>query len=380
MKRIMLCSLFVGTICISQAQDQTINGATFKVNGNVGIGTVNPQRTLSIQKNIETAYSNSNLNEFGDTSDIISLQNTGNSAPSLYTSIFFRTKGSSGDATGRLLLVNKSAGSGAFTFHLRDNSHIGETQEKMRLDSDGNLGIGNSNPSQALVVQKSIETNYSTTNTSEFGDSSDIASLFNSGNTSSSLFTSLFFRNEGNSGIASGRIMLLNHSSGSGAFAFHLRDNSHTGETQEKMRLDSNGNLGIGTTDTKGFKLGVNGKIAATEVKVATYSNWSDFVFRKGYQLPTLRQVEEHIRDKGHLKNIPSAEEVHKNGFFLAQMNAKLLQKIEELTLYTIEQEKKIESQNIEITKLQKETKLLKSINKRLFIIESQVKKLEKHL
>ncbi len=105
-------------------------------------------------------------------------------------------------------------------------------------------------------------------------------------------------------------------------------------------------NVGIGTRDTKGFRLGVKGKIAAEEVKVAIYNNWSDFVFENEYNLPSLKEVEKHINEKGHLKDIPSASEVAKNGIFLGDMNAKLLQKIEELTLYTIQQQKELEAQH----------------------------------
>ncbi len=101
------------------------------------------------------------------------------------------------------------------------------------------------------------------------------------------------------------------------------------------------GNVGIGTTDTKGYKLGVKGKIAAEEVKVALYNSWPDFVFEDSYALPSLQEVERYIQEKGHLENIPSAEEVAENGIQLGAMNAKLLQKIEELTLYIIEQDKK---------------------------------------
>jgi len=102
----------------------------------------------------------------------------------------------------------------------------------------------------------------------------------------------------------------------------------------------SSGNAGIGTTDTKGYKLAVNGKIRAQEIKVET-DNWPDYVFKPDYQLPTLEQTEQHIKLKGHLPGIPSAEEVKKNGIDLGNMNAKLLKKIEELTLYLIEIERK---------------------------------------
>ncbi|QLE02013.1 hypothetical protein HX109_10775 [Galbibacter sp. BG1] len=102
------------------------------------------------------------------------------------------------------------------------------------------------------------------------------------------------------------------------------------------------GNMGIGIISPGSWKLAVNGKIRAKEIKVET-SGWSDFVFDEGYNLPKLDEVEKHIQEKGHLKDIPSAEEVSENGIFLGEMNAKLLQKIEELTLYVIEQNKRIE-------------------------------------
>ncbi len=131
------------------------------------------------------------------------------------------------------------------------------------------------------------------------------------------------------------------------------------------------GNVGIGTTDTKGFKLGVKGKIAAEEIMIALHDQWADFVFYDNYELPTLDEVESHIKEKGHLKDIPSAEEVKENGVFLGEMDAKLLQKIEELTLYTIQQEKKIR-------KLEKENLELKSVSDRVLEIEKLLKSIKK--
>jgi len=106
-------------------------------------------------------------------------------------------------------------------------------------------------------------------------------------------------------------------------------------------------NVGIGTLSPS-EKLSVNGKIRAKEIKVEN-ANWPDFVFAKSYGLPTLKETEKHIKEKGHLPGIPSAEEVKANGVDLGDMNAKLLQKIEELTLYLIEQNRKIERQALEL-------------------------------
>ncbi|CAM1364515.1 conserved hypothetical protein [Tenacibaculum sediminilitoris] len=129
--------------------------------------------------------------------------------------------------------------------------------------------------------------------------------------------------------------------------------------------------LGIGTNDTKGFNLAVNGKIRAKEIKVET--GWSDFVFEKNYYLATLEEVEKHIKEKGHLKDIPSAKEVEKNGIFLGEMDAKLLQKIEELTLYTIQQQKEIEKLKKQNSKTEKENALLKSLLQRVSKLEETI-------
>ncbi|WP_440880840.1 hypothetical protein [Tenacibaculum sp. C7A-26P2] len=150
-------------------------------------------------------------------------------------------------------------------------------------------------------------------------------------------------------------------SANNGNFSIQMWKNRGTWKSTP-FHIDSNGMIGMGIKDTKGFKLGVNGKIAATEVKVATYSNWADFVFKEDYHLPTLIEVENHIKEKGHLKDIPSAKEVEENGIYLGEMDSKLLQKIEELTLYTIEQEKKLDVQQKEIEELKKQNSRIKDL------------------
>ena len=136
-----------------------------------------------------------------------------------------------------------------------------------------------------------------------------------------------------------------------------------------KSKASFNGKVAIGTPTMGNHKLAVEGLIGAREIKVEAAPNWSDFVFYDNYNLPTLQEVENHIKEKGHLKDIPSAKEVEKNGFFLGEMDAKLLQKIEELTLYTIAQEKEIEElkkQKIENEEQQKEIEELKALVQKL--------------
>ncbi|PKP47552.1 MAG: hypothetical protein CVT95_05545 [Bacteroidetes bacterium HGW-Bacteroidetes-12] len=103
--------------------------------------------------------------------------------------------------------------------------------------------------------------------------------------------------------------------------------------------------MSIGTTKTNGSMLAVAGKISAEEVEISFSSTWPDFVFSTSYELNTLAQVEEYITKHSHLPNVPSAEDVAKNGINIAEMDAILLQKIEELTLYTIAQQKQLDEQ-----------------------------------
>jgi hypothetical protein len=86
----------------------------------------------------------------------------------------------------------------------------------------------------------------------------------------------------------------------------------------------------------------IDGKLFAKEIEVKT-NVWADFVFNSDYRLRPLSEVERFIKENNHLPDVPTETEVKDNGINLAEMNAKLLQKIEELTLYVIEQQKRIE-------------------------------------
>ncbi len=105
-----------------------------------------------------------------------------------------------------------------------------------------------------------------------------------------------------------------------------------------QVTIKNGGNVGIGTSDPGSYKLAVLGKIRAEEVVVET--NWSDFVFEKDYNLPTLDKVESYIKENKHLPDIPSEKEIKEEGLSMASMMAKHMQKIEELTLYMIELKK----------------------------------------
>ncbi|WP_421898641.1 hypothetical protein [Marinoscillum sp.] len=123
----------------------------------------------------------------------------------------------------------------------------------------------------------------------------------------------------------------------------------------------SGGNVGIGTINTFGYRLAVNGAIGAKEVNVEVTSDWPDFVFGDAYELRSLEEVERYISQHRHLPAIPGEAEVTEHGINLGEMNAKLLQKIEELTLYLIEQNKQNRSQQDEIAALKERINLMEN-------------------
>lgn len=97
--------------------------------------------------------------------------------------------------------------------------------------------------------------------------------------------------------------------------------------------------------------LTVDGTILAKEVRVAisTSTHWADYVFDKDYKLMPLKEVESYIQANKHLPEVPSSEEVEKDGVEVTEISTVLLKKIEELTLYAIELQKKLEAQQKEI-------------------------------
>ncbi|WP_143310073.1 hypothetical protein [Chitinophaga vietnamensis] len=114
------------------------------------------------------------------------------------------------------------------------------------------------------------------------------------------------------------------------------------------------GNVGIGTTDTKGYKLAVAGGIIAEGVRVKLRSNWPDFVFAENYQLPSVKEMQAFIKRHQHLPGIPVAADVARDGMDIAEMNKQLLQKVEELTLHLIRQQEQLDHQQRQISTLQK--------------------------
>ena len=115
------------------------------------------------------------------------------------------------------------------------------------------------------------------------------------------------------------------------------------------------GNLGVGLASTTAiptnYKLAVGGDVIAERVVVKLQTAWPDFVFKKSYGLRPLSEVEAFVNQNNHLPDVPSSTEVADKGIDVGAMNGKLLQKVEELTLYLIEMKKEIETLKLQINK-----------------------------
>lgn len=119
------------------------------------------------------------------------------------------------------------------------------------------------------------------------------------------------------------------------------------------------GKVGIGTEATT-HDLAIAGSVLAESIEVKLQTEWPDYVFEPDYEKPSLDEVETYILQNGRLPVVPSAEEVKENGINLGKMDAVLLQKVEEITLYLIEHQKRLEALEKENNELKNLIKILK--------------------
>ena len=126
------------------------------------------------------------------------------------------------------------------------------------------------------------------------------------------------------------------------------------------------GDLRIATTTAAtGYALSINGKVACEEVLVQDMASWPDYVFKSDYNLMNLETLEQSIQENGHLPGLPSAAEIETNGLHLGNMQKQVVEKVEELTLYTIQQGKMLQELKKEIDALKAENASLKKAIKK---------------
>lgn len=202
----------------------------------------------------------------------------------------------------------------------------------------GNVGIGTTNPGSKLNV--GTKTSNSPSTVAQLGKSQAngeamVLSLVNSGG-GTNQSTSIGFHN-GSAWSPTGKIQLIQVGTDTKS---KMRFYTYNSGLKNRMTIDENGFIGIGT-ESPIYKLDVAGTIRATEIKVEAQT--ADFVFDDDYSLRDLNEVESFINDNKHLPGIPSDTQMEAEGVNLAEMNKLLLMKVEELTLYLIQQQKLID-------------------------------------
>jgi len=345
MKKTLL--LYAALYCFSiqflfaqQWSGSTSTSGNISRNGNVGIGPLSPIAPLQVSGASE-ASSSSSING----TILISSATT-----NLINTLGIHT--ATGNPYSWIQTTHRTVPSATYPIALNPRG--------------GNVGIGITNPKTKLHIFN--------------GDNSYGAILANATEDNFSLYTKTIDTWPVNS--ESFRIGLKYDNNENNGFISFYRGGSSVGGFlgfstygAERMRILSNGNIGIGTSTTGTHKLAVDGTIGAHEIKVESGA-WSDFVFKEDYPLKDLKEIETYIQENQHLPDIPSEAEILENGIELGKMDAKLLQKIEELTLYTIQQQKELDFLKTKNTQLEEQVNKFENLESQLKALQDQIQKL----
>lgn len=283
--KLLLSIIFSLTTIIVYSQTNKIEQT-----GNVGIGTITPLSKLNIVHQTESSDKGALIIGNGSAPNLRFGYNT--------TYSWIQAHGTAPlyiNELGNDLILNRSAG----------NVGIGTTTPTNKLDVRGSITIDNGVGAAIFTGTGTVELNR-------------YLSLLNSTGLGSA------------SGLKAGGILV------SDAYAY---------ANPGKNDLVVKGNVSVGTTSSQGHKLAVAGSVIAESVTVKLKSAWPDYVFEDNYKMKSLTEIEAFIKTNKHLPGMPNQKQVKEEGVNLGEMNRKLLEKVEELTLYLIQEKAAREEQ-----------------------------------
>ena len=326
---------------------QAVPKLTLSNDGKFGIGTTTPQYLAHINggdlfvdgstgKIILGSPFNSNQWRFGTVNsgaDMRLYSYNGAVETPLHN---FMQNGNIGVATGTITPISrldiKGTGTTSSTNTLTLRNSLGDTLLRMR--DDGRMGIGYNGTTYGRQINLGgTGINFYTSNEAAFG-----GAVFPTD-------TSLVLWSNSNSN----NYLVLQPSWG----------NTGIGTYTPNAKFHLNGAQLIGSNSARiatGYSLSVDGRIISEESTVMNSTSWPDYVFEENYNLMPLEELEKQIQQQKHLPNIPSAAEIDKKGIELGDMSRRLLEKVEELTLYIIELKKENKSLSERLQKIENNT------------------------
>jgi len=322
---LLILTIFWTFSVIAQPWSGSVPGSIYYNQGNVGIGTAYPVYPLDV---VGTIKSRANI---GDKTGIL-LGNVASEQPKI--------EFNASDNSARFKLqVN-----GVNTSNERLSMYAGPigctaATEALIIGGNGNVGIGTTNPVYPLDVVGTIKSR------ANIGDKTGILL----GNVASEQ-PKIEFNASDNS--ARFKLQVNGVNTSNERLSVYAGPIGSTAAT-ETLIIGGNGNVGIGTTSPEA-KLTVKGKIVASEIHVKDIGAIPDYVFKPDYELMSSSKVEDYVKQNQHLPEVPSEKEFKENGTNMAEMNALLLKKIEELKLYSIDQNKSLKEQAKKIETLER--------------------------
>lgn len=354
----------------TQYADDVNQRMTIDPNGNVGIGTINPTSKLHV-----LSGSAAELKFNSGAADLTPSLSVGNTnAGGKFGGLIAGTQGSGFvfDNTGFFAVSSEAKSS-----YTAGTMGSGTINTLLLVQPTGNVGVGTNTPAAKLDVN-------GTTLSKIVGVNSNTGlGVLEAKCTAANPYPLVVVNRNANkmwalsvdlASVDDGKFGVTNPSTGNSYFSIDP-SNGFTGIGENnrypKQMLDVAGNIytsgkvlvGVATPSTallNDYSLAVNGSALFTKAVVKLNANWPDYVFSKNYELPTLASVEKFINENSHLPGVASAQEVEKSGVDLGDNQAMLLKKVEELTLYMIDMDKKMQQVQKENAEMKAENKNIK--------------------